>query len=62
MSEGQDWAAADGGRWQAPGSEYWFGTNVLGQDIFERATSGRVAADKQQDLLQRPGSDCPISL
>ena len=34
---GQDWAAADGGRWQAPGSEYWFGTNVLGQDIFERA-------------------------
>ena len=47
---GQDWAAADGGRWQAPGSEYWFGTNVLGQDIFERATSGRVAADKQQDL------------
>jgi ABC-type dipeptide/oligopeptide/nickel transport system permease subunit len=34
---GQDWAAADGGRWQPPGSEYWFGTNVLGQDIFERA-------------------------
>ena len=34
---GQDWAAADGGRWQAPDRVYWFGTNVLGQDIFERA-------------------------
>lgn len=34
---GQEWAAASGGRWQAPGADYWFGTNVLGQDIFERA-------------------------
>ena len=34
---GQDWAAAAGGRWQPPGGEYWFGTNVLGQDIFDRA-------------------------
>jgi len=34
---GQDWAAADGGRWQPPDRVYWFGTNVLGQDIFERA-------------------------
>jgi peptide/nickel transport system permease protein len=34
---GQDWAAAAGGRWQPPDDEYWFGTNVLGQDIFERA-------------------------
>jgi ABC-type dipeptide/oligopeptide/nickel transport system permease subunit len=34
---GQDWATAAGGRWQSPGGEYWFGTNVLGQDIFERA-------------------------
>ena len=34
---GQEWAAADGGRWQAPDADYWFGTNVLGQDIFERA-------------------------
>lgn len=33
----QDWAAADGGRWQEPGREYWFGTNVLGQDIFQRS-------------------------
>ena len=34
---GQEWAAAGGDRWQGPGVEYWFGTNVLGQDIFERA-------------------------
>ena len=34
---GQEWATADGGRWQTPDAEYWFGTNVLGQDIFERA-------------------------
>lgn len=34
---GQDWARADGGRWEGPGAEHWFGTNVLGQDIFQRA-------------------------
>jgi ABC-type dipeptide/oligopeptide/nickel transport system permease subunit len=34
---GQDWAAATGGRWEAAGPEYWMGTNVLGQDIFQRA-------------------------
>lgn len=34
---GQGWSDASGGRWQSPGAEYWFGTNVLGQDIFQRA-------------------------
>ena len=34
---GQDWSAADGGRWESPGAEHWFGTNVLGQDIFQRS-------------------------
>ena len=34
---GQGWSAADGSRWEAPGPEHWFGTNILGQDIFERA-------------------------
>jgi peptide/nickel transport system permease protein len=34
---GQDWSSAGGGRWEPAGSEHWFGTNVLGQDIFERA-------------------------
>ena len=34
---GQEWAAADGGRWEPAGPQHWFGTNVLGQDIFERS-------------------------
>ncbi|MCW8871172.1 MAG: ABC transporter permease [Xanthomonadales bacterium] len=34
---GQDWAAAEGGRWEPAGPQFWFGTNVLGQDVFERA-------------------------
>lgn len=34
---GADWARADGDRWASPGAKHWFGTNVLGQDIFERA-------------------------
>ena len=34
---GQEWSAADGGRWEAAGADHWFGTNVLGQDIFQRA-------------------------
>ena len=41
---GQDWARADGGRWAPPDAEHWFGTNLLGQDIFERTIySTRVA-------------------
>jgi len=34
---GQSWSEALGGRWQPPGSEFWFGTNFLGQDIFQRS-------------------------
>ena len=34
---GQGWAEADGGRWEGPGPEFWFGTNLLGQDIFQRS-------------------------
>jgi ABC-type dipeptide/oligopeptide/nickel transport system permease subunit len=34
---GLDWSAAEGGRWEPPGPEFWFGTNVLGQDIFARS-------------------------
>jgi ABC-type dipeptide/oligopeptide/nickel transport system permease subunit len=34
---GQGWAAADGGRWEPAGSQHWFGTNLLGQDVFQRA-------------------------
>jgi peptide/nickel transport system permease protein len=34
---GQDWSVANGGRWEPPGAEFWFGTNLLGQDIFQRS-------------------------
>lgn len=34
---GLDWSAAEGGRWERAGPEFWFGTNVLGQDIFARS-------------------------
>ncbi len=34
---GQDWARVTGGRWEAPSVDHWFGTNLLGQDIFARA-------------------------
>ncbi len=41
---GQDWAAITGGRWEPVGEAHWFGTNVLGQDIFQRSVySVRVA-------------------
>ena len=43
---GQGWSAADGGRWESPGPEFWFGTNLLGQDIFQRSIySVRTAFD-----------------
>jgi peptide/nickel transport system permease protein len=34
---GQNWSAANGGRWESASAEYWFGTNILGQDIFQRS-------------------------
>ena len=34
---GQDWSSADGERWESPGPQFWFGTNLLGQDIFQRS-------------------------
>ena len=34
---GQGWSEATGGRWESPGQAHWFGTNVVGQDIFQRA-------------------------
>ena len=41
---GQDWARADGGRWEPPGAGHWFGTNALGQDIFQRMVVGSRTA------------------
>jgi len=34
---GQGWSVADGGRWEAASVNHWLGTNLLGQDIFQRA-------------------------
>ncbi len=41
---GQDWSIASGGRWEPAGATHWFGTNVLGQDVFQRSIySVRIA-------------------
>lgn len=41
---GQDWSIADGGRWEPASEAHWLGTNVLGQDIFQRSVySVRIA-------------------
>jgi peptide/nickel transport system permease protein len=32
-----DWAAVTGPKWGPVSAEYWFGTNIIGQDIFARA-------------------------
>ena len=41
---GQEWATISGDRWEPAGAEHWFGTNLLGQDIFHRTVhSVRVA-------------------
>jgi peptide/nickel transport system permease protein len=34
---GQGWSATEGGRWEPANAEHWFGTNILGQDIFQRS-------------------------
>ena len=33
----QGWADTEGGRWEAPSADFWFGTNILGQDVFQRS-------------------------
>jgi ABC-type dipeptide/oligopeptide/nickel transport system permease subunit len=33
----EDWAAVTGPKWAPVSAEYWFGTNIIGQDIFSRA-------------------------
>jgi ABC-type dipeptide/oligopeptide/nickel transport system permease subunit len=31
------WSAVEGGKWESMSAEHWFGTNLIGQDIFDRA-------------------------
>lgn len=33
----QDWRQPTGNLWAGPSAEHWLGTNILGQDIFQRA-------------------------
>ncbi|MEM1080603.1 MAG: ABC transporter permease [Pseudomonadota bacterium] len=43
---GTEWSQTTGGRWEGPSFSHWLGTNLLGQDIFQRAIySTRVAFD-----------------
>lgn len=34
---GTEWSDNNGQKWEGINSQYWFGTNILGQDIFQRA-------------------------
>ena len=34
---GTEWSDNNGQKWEDISFQYWFGTNILGQDIFERA-------------------------
>lgn len=34
---GTEWSDNNGQKWEGMSSEYWFGTNILGQDIYARA-------------------------
>lgn len=41
---GNNWSGIAGAMWESPSRDHWFGTNLLGQDIFDRAIySTRVA-------------------
>jgi ABC-type dipeptide/oligopeptide/nickel transport system permease subunit len=41
---GQNWSEVTGGRWEGASSAHWFGTNLLGQDIAQRAFFGAATA------------------
>lgn len=40
----QDWSQVSGGQWESVSLEHWFGTNRLGQDIFQRTLYGTATA------------------
>ncbi len=38
------WAEISGGKWEPVSAAHWFGTNIIGQDIFERALYSTATA------------------
>lgn len=38
------WAEISGGKWEPMSAVHWFGTNIIGQDIFERALYSTATA------------------
>lgn len=38
------WADITGGKWEPVSAEHWFGTNIIGQDIFQRALYSTATA------------------
>jgi ABC-type dipeptide/oligopeptide/nickel transport system permease subunit len=38
------WAEISGGKWEPVSTAHWFGTNIIGQDIFERAIYSTATA------------------
>ena len=41
---GQGWSEVSGNRWESSSTSHWFGTNLLGQDIFQRTLFGAATA------------------
>jgi len=41
---GQGWSEVSGNRWESSSVAHWFGTNLLGQDIFQRTLFGAATA------------------
>lgn len=41
---GDDWGALTGGKWEPASAAHWFGTNVIGQDIFARTLFSTATA------------------
>lgn len=41
---GEGWAVISGSMWEPPSGRHWLGTNLLGQDIFQRAVASTATA------------------
>jgi len=53
---GGNWAEIAGGQWQPPSAEHWFGTTILGQDIFARAIFSTRTAQALYSAVRVTGS------